>query len=638
MSKPLELNELLALHPWPEAWANEKRLDWFWTFDLPGEPDALWRLLSDTSRLNRALGVSEMKFEERDGKRHGSSRNGGVRHEWIEVPWNWVAGQWLDSLRIYDRGFMRAVYAIQHLERIDTGTRVYIYFGAVPRGVFGATALRIGFPSVGSAYRRVLPALAAQLDRLRPEVLVLPAPELAPEARARLDAICAQLIAQGMPRESIERFTDWVRTGDEQDLARIQVRERARAWGLPEDDLLRAALHATRLGLLQLSWDVVCPHCRGVREESTTLGGVPANAACDVCDVEFATGDPEAVEITFRIHPSIRDVPERLFCSAEPATKDHVRVQRMVAAGASVEVAPLLAPGRYRMRLGGQQGHRYLDVEAGAESATVTWRAGEDAAPIRTGPRPTITLDNPDAEPRMFVLEQAQWKDDALRAGHLLSFQDFRDLFAEEYVSADVQLGVGEQTLLFTDMVGSTSFYASRGDPSAFIEVKRHFDEVFAIVIKHRGAVVKTIGDACMAAFTNPLDAVKASHDIHRAYSPGRVDTPIRLRVSLNTGPCIAVRLNTTMDYFGGTVNIAAKLQSLAEAWQVAMSEATYRAPGVEAYLAEHNATPEILSYSSKALPEPVMVRRWSVYPGAEVGESAATIIVPPGPLAADSG
>jgi len=176
---------------------------------------------------------------------------------------------------------------------------------------------------------------------------------------------------------------------------------------------------------------------------------------------------------------------------------------------------------------------------------------------------------------------------------------------------------VGEQTLLFTDVVGSTAFYAARGDPAAFVEIKRHFDEVFAIVGAHRGAVVKTIGDAVMATFVDPLDAVRASRKIHDAFHPARADTPIRLRISLNTGPCIAVRLNANADFFGGTVNVAAKLQALAEGYQIAISDATYAAPGVAAYLAEQAAELEQLAYTSKALPAPVGVRRWSVYRGS---------------------
>jgi class 3 adenylate cyclase len=158
--------------------------------------------------------------------------------------------------------------------------------------------------------------------------------------------------------------------------------------------------------------------------------------------------------------------------------------------------------------------------------------------------------------------------------------------------------------------------YATRGDPAAFVEVRRHFTDVFKIIGEHRGAVVKTIGDAAMGAFRDPLDAVKAAAAIQRCFHPGRDDTPARLRISLNTGPCIAVRLNTDIDYFGHTVNIAAKLQALAESWQIAMSEGTYGSPGVAAWLESEGAKLEGCEYRSKAVPEGVRVRRWTLFDG----------------------
>lgn len=623
---PMSAEQLLALHPWPPPWASdeEKKIEKLWVHDLPGTPEALWPFLSDTSRMNRALGTAEMTFVEREGKRYGTARPGGVRHEWLEVPWNWVVNQWLTSLRVYERGFFKAVWAIHRLERIPTGTRVYLYYGAVPRGVLAAAAIRLGFPSLERAYRRVLPALAAQLDRLRPDVLVLPPGPLPEGAEQRLRTQQAALVERGLPRACVNALIDWIRTGDDQDLHRIQIRERARVWKLPEQDLLRVALYATRAGLLSLSWDTVCPHCRGVRDENPALAQLAAASHCEVCEVTFNTDTEQAVEVTFRVHPSIREVPEQLYCSAEPAKKDHVRVQWTVPPGATVRAEPHLGLGRYTVRR--EKEHAwYLDVEAEPETGA-TAEAGEAAARlVRWSPLPegtvvratsdaAIELPNDAAEPRRFTIEEATWSDHALRAGQLLSFQEFRDLFSEEYIAADVRLGVGEQTLLFTDVVGSTAFYASRGDPAAFVEIKRHFDEVFAIVATHRGAVVKTIGDAVMATFVDPLEAVRASRKIHEAFHPGRTDTAIRLRISLNTGPCIAVRLNANADFFGGTVNVAAKLQALAEGYQIAMSEATYRAPGVAEHLAEQGITLEELEYTSKALPAPVRVRRWSVF------------------------
>jgi class 3 adenylate cyclase len=608
----MTVSQLLELHPWPAEFAKEKRIERLWTFELPGTPQALWPFISDTSRMNRALGTAEMTFVEKDGKRYGSSKTGGVKHEWLEVPWNWVAEQWLTSTRIYERGFMRVMYAIHRLEPTPTGTRVYLYFGAVPRGALYAAALRIGFPSLERAYRRVLPALASQLDRLRPDILQLPPPPLADESEARLRAGRDQLVAEGLDTACVDKLVEWIRTGDDADLHRIQVRERARVWKVPEFEMLRAALHATRAGLLDLSWDTICPHCRGLREETGKLAALKAEGHCEVCQVDFTTDQLEAVEVTFRVHPSIRDVPERLYCSAEPATKDHIRVQTSVAPGAKAVIHPRLEPGRYTV-WAGHRGGWYLDVDADGP-AQVTYEDHPEGTIVHASTKPAVTFENDGTETETFTIERAKWSDDALRPGALLSFQEFRDLFSEEYIGADVKLAVGEQTLLFTDVVGSTAFYASRGDPAAFVEIKKHFDEVFAIVTKNRGAVVKTIGDAVMATFVNPVDALRASQQIHQAFNPQRSDTPIRLRISLNTGPCIAVRLNANADFFGGTVNIAAKLQALAEGYQIAMSDTTYSSAGVAEFLAEQKAELEDLTYESKALRSAVAVKRWNVF------------------------
>jgi class 3 adenylate cyclase len=609
----LTIEQLVELHPWPVEYAREKKIERLWVYDLPGTPQQLWPLIADTSRMNRALGTAEMTFTEKDGKRYGSSKAGGVRHEWLEVPWSWVAEQWLTSTRIYERGFMRVNYSIQRLEPTSDGTRLYVYFGVVPRGTFGATAVRIGFPTIKRAYDRVLASLSGQLGvATRPPVLQLPPAPLPEDAEARLRTGREQLLREGMPVDAVTRLLDWIRTGDDVDLHRIQVRERARAWKLPEIDVLRTALHATRAGLLDLSWDTICPHCRGLRDETGKLSQVKAHGHCESCRVDFTTDTAEAIEVTFRVHPSIRSVPELLYCSAEPARKDHVRVQRMLAPGEQVELRPHLPTGRYTV-WSGHRGGWYLDVDAGGVSELV-YEDHPEGTVVRASTEPLVRVVNDGTEPELFKIERATWSDDALRPGMLLSFQEFRDLFSEDYIGADVKLAVGEQTLLFTDVVGSTAFYASRGDPAAFVEIKKHFDEVFAIVANHRGAVVKTIGDAVMATFVNPVDAVRASQQIHQAFHPARTDTPIRLRISLNTGPCIAVRLNANADFFGGTVNVAAKLQALAEGYQIAMSDATYRSAGVADFLGEQGAPLEDLEYESKALKDVVRVKRWTVF------------------------
>ncbi len=611
----LTLDDLHRLHPWPRQYGDGKRIEYLWHFDLDAAPADVWRVTADTSRLNRALGTAEMHFAERGRERWGTSRSGGRGHEWLEVPWNWVAGEWLECVRVYTRGYPKVMHAIQRVEARGTGSRFYAYFGFLPRGFVGAAAIKLGFGSLETTFRKVLAAADRQMSALVPAALVVTPPALSPDAASRVATIRAELLAKALDADVVTRLCDWISTGDDEDLHRIQIRERARAWGLDEERVLAVALHATRAGLLDLSWDIVCPHCRGA-EGVGTLGDLPTAARCDTCALDFGTDRENTIEITFRVHRSIRDIAERSFCSAEPARKGHVRLQHLLPAGAVVELAPTLAPRRYRARVEGEERYGYLDVAPSGDAA-VQWRASDAPGARAVAAMPRLVLENDRADAALFVLEDAQWSDVALRPGRLLSFQEFRDLFSEEYLGADVQLAIGEQTILFTDMVGSTELYATRGDPAAFIEVRRHFAEVFGLIGAHRGAVVKTIGDAAMGAFGDPLDAVRCAKAIHDRFPPGRADSVAVLRISLNTGPCIAVRLNSNIDYFGGTVNVAAKLQALAESWQIAMAKTTYDAPGVAAWLRDQGATIEDLGYRSKALPDEIPVRRWTVYGAA---------------------
>ncbi len=605
--------DLLEAHPWPRELADQPRLEWVWSIDVPATPSQLWPLLADLSRLNHALKLPPMAFEERDGVRHGMARYTGVKHEWIEVPWNWVAGRWYELMRIYSKGSMRALRGVYELERTETGTRVHIYYGVIPRAKIFRVGLKWSIGGLGRRYQRLLPQIGEQLTRETetPPCLQLPPAQLGSDALRRMNELAASLIDSGLDAAIVRRLVDWIGTASDSEIERIRVRERAKAWSIDEDDLLRTCLHATRAGMLELTWDVVCPHCRGVRDASGSLSGLPTSGECEPCGIKFGTDMAESVEITFHVHPSIRPIEVGVYCSAEPSHKPHIHVQRTLAPGESAEVIVPTAPGKYRIRTRGEMRGAWLEIVEGA--AVSDWISALGPNDLTLAPGATLKLVNQGEGPVTFILETAIWLELALRPGRLLSFQEFRDLFSEEYLATGVQLAVGEQTILFTDVVGSTAMYAERGDPVAFVEVKKHFETVFAIVGKHRGAVVKTIGDAVMAAFNEPLDAVKAAHAIHAAFPPDRGPLAIRLRISINSGTCIAVRLNAAIDYFGHAVNLAAKLQALAEAWQIAMSESTVNVSGVADWIVSQGGTLEDAQITLKGVETPVAAKRWTV-------------------------
>ena len=165
----LTLAQLLELHPFPAPWANEKRIERLWTFEVPCTPEAIWPHIADTSRMNRALGTAEMTFVERDGKRYGTlearRRPARVVRGAVELGREPVADVHARlRARLHEGRCSRSSAS----SRSTTGTRLYLYFGAIPRGAFGATAMRLGFPTLERAYRRVIPALGAQLERSGP--------------------------------------------------------------------------------------------------------------------------------------------------------------------------------------------------------------------------------------------------------------------------------------------------------------------------------------------------------------------------------------------------------------------------------------------------------------------------------------
>ncbi len=583
----LTIEGFIAEHPWPERLlARGKPLEWLWDFEITVPAQALWPHLIDTSRLNRALGLSKMEFVEREGVLHGESTNGGRLHRWIEEPWTWISGQTLTAVRDYQRGYAEVARVIYRV----MDKRLLVYFGWIPRGVVGAMVLKVGVPPLRKAYARVLGELQAQINKPKPDAYVQKAKALDEPSLHRLAALREELRTRKVSDEILDRLCTRIESGDELELYRIQPRRIAHEWDVSEEALIEACLHATRVGLLDLSWDVICPHCRGVRDESHALAGLASDGSCDVCELNFSTDKENAVEVTFHIHSSIREVPKIYFCSAEPATKQHIKLQQLVEPGATKKLQATLPAGRYRTRLLGDRIDGYITLkESGPRQWT--WKAGDVHGEVEASPNFSLELVNASDEASMFVIEDVRWADEALRPSRLFAMQEFRDLFSEEYLGSDVQVSVGEQTLLFTDMVGSTKFYRDHGDPVAFVKVKDHFDGVFEIIRINKGAVVKTIGDAVMAVFSDPLAAVESARQINLAF-PLRDDDDdaIRLRVSLNSGPCIAVNLNTGIDYFGGTVNTAAKLQACAEAGEVALARSVFDAPGVESSLAETGA------------------------------------------------
>jgi class 3 adenylate cyclase len=169
-----------------------------------------------------------------------------------------------------------------------------------------------------------------------------------------------------------------------------------------------------------------------------------------------------------------------------------------------------------------------------------------------------------------------------------LTTQTFRNLFKLETIEGSEGLGIKDLTILFTDLKGSTALYDRIGDLKAFSLVQRHFDILGNVTQSCSGAMIKTIGDAIMASFMNPFDAVKCALlmlDEIDKFNAEQNERVLILKIGIHKGASIAVTLNERIDYFGQMVNIASRVQGLADADEIYITDNVYTYPGVDELL-----------------------------------------------------
>ena len=177
-----------------------------------------------------------------------------------------------------------------------------------------------------------------------------------------------------------------------------------------------------------------------------------------------------------------------------------------------------------------------------------------------------------------------------LTAKRLLTNQIFRDIYRTDTLDVDQGLKLTSLTFLFTDLKGSTELYDRVGDLVAYDLVREHFRVLNEIVASEAGAVVKTIGDAVMATFPTPDRALAAA--LRMRESVCKIKNDLLIKIGIHEGPCLAVTLNDRLDYFGQTVNIAARVQNLADSQAILATKSVVDHPAVSKLLEGSKLTP----------------------------------------------
>jgi len=439
-----------------------------------------------------------------------------------------------------------------------------------------------------------------------------------------------------------------IRDGADHELNRVNVLDFATRRGLNEERVISGFLHAARLGLFDLTWNVLCPGCSGVLDAHSTLKSLRHDDYhCGLCACGYEASVDEQVEVAFTVAPRVRHIGahdpntlplweyfKQIFWSSGvdlnqetfASLTDEVTLDAMELPSHEKAVMSLHLPSEFVIVFEPvTHSAQFIDVKGEptkerqhlsllynrmhTPTGTITMQPG----PLR------LSLENQTEVrvlPSVFVAAEGLHhligkRKPFLTAKRILSNQTFRDLYKADNLNIDQRLKITSLTFLFTDLKGSTALYERVGDLAAFDLVRAHFHALLDIIAAEGGAVVKTIGDSVMATFTYPEQALLAAIEMRKAMqrlNDERETSDLVVKIGIHEGPCLAMMLNERQDYFGQTVNIAARVQGLATSQSIHVTSPIVSAKGVEAILQKSGAMPIEKAAALRGIADKVLV------------------------------
>jgi len=589
--------------------ADPQQRTFLWEFDSPAEN--VWPVLADTARFNEAAGLPKHEIVETpraDGSVEyvGRARMGPTELEWEDHPVNWIYGRWFEHRRTFRKGPLKTMTAHLALTPMGDGCRGEYTLTADAANLVGRTLLATGFFSSAERDFGRLAADAREFAAGRSKVeFQMPPPELSAGAQERLKVLVAEIDSTPYGNGLAQRIAEYVASRQEVDVVSIRPLRLARLWETPERETIEACLQAAKSGLLGMRWDLLCPRCQIGKQSSLALDQLPTGAHCPSCNIDFERNYTENLELAFHPSRAIRAVDGREYCLFGPMSTPHVKAQLTLAPGERRVEEIELSLGVYRLRTLEPGDEADVSFEGGGFPAVIA--AGETisgGAPSGPG---TIAFENRTERRLTFMVEELGWRRDALTAHRATTLQAFRDLFDEQLLRPGDDVDIDHVTIMFTDLKGSTALYEEIGDSRAYHLVREHFAVLGKAVREHNGSIVKTIGDAIMAAFADPGDGLRCGIQIHRDFEvfnaqSGR--TPVTIKLGLHVGRCISVTLNNRLDYYGTAANKAARLEGQSLGGDIVLSEEFAGDPAVAPLAAELGAVRETAEL--KGFPEPV--------------------------------
>jgi serine/threonine protein kinase/class 3 adenylate cyclase len=614
----------IIAHPQLPERDPSKTVSHEFVWELESSPQQLWPYCSNTERWNRAIGLPAVQYrteyDEADAKtdRFAEATVLGLKMAWQEHPFEWIEARRYGVLREYSQGPLKWFLSVVDLEpRLGGGTRLVHHIYVEPRNLLARTAFAVQMAmtrrAMEKAYRRIDAALTGKLGNPH---LVDPFEEdakVSSTQRKRVEQKVEQLVARGVDTRVAEQLGEFLLHAPAQEVARIRPLALARRLELNPEQVVAACLHGVREGLLVLYWDLLCPLCRIPSQMVDTLRALKEHGHCEACHLDYELDFAQSVEMIFRAHPEIRESELGIFCIGGPAHSPHVVAQVRVAAGEHCNLELALVEGAYRLR--GPQLPYARDFQVRENAPQTQWEVRlrqNPGSPVLKAGRQVLTLLNDTPRELVVRIERTTSRTDALTAARASSHALFRELFPNEVLSPGQLISMTNMTFLVTHLDGLEENSADEAGTFALLhEYFRHAEER---IRKGGGALVKTMDESLLAAFSDTVAAARVTLDLFAAVTEQRTktDKPLRLRASLHRGPALVTTLNGQLDYFGQCVKTTWKLLHMAAMGELILSATVAADAEVGTLLRKPKAQP-CIEQQEIGLGRTQIVHRWKM-------------------------
>lgn len=566
-----------------------------WSITVNTRIEDAWQFIANTDRINRSFDINPVTYKILEDERGGSRLFGrtstlGMTSEYREFPYEWVQNEFLSVVKEYSKGVIKKLQYEMSIEDQNDRFVCHFYFRVVPRYFILKPFIRyeIRYKSLKNfqtTFKNIENYIRNHTGIAVPGFGFEPRSknkELLREVEEKFSNACSD-------KKLVSLLSVYILDTPDSDLFKIKPKKIAKFFGFETKTVLHFFLKGTQLGFFDMNWDILCPDCKGSAASIRKLKDLPEEVHCSSCNIDYGPDFDRNVEITFTPNDSIRRLIGGVYCLGGPMNTPQVKLQLRVKENSEriqdieldIGVYRLFSPQKKSMiRINVTSNGTEDLIEYGDESLTYEIMPGT----IR------LILQNSFHYEILVKLEDTSYLLECITASELITMNEYRYQFTTDVLKKGREISVKSIAILFTDLKGSTVFYNEKGDTFAYKIVGDHFDVLFNEIEEYNGAIVKTIGDAIMAVFLNPLDAVNYSLCIQKKINQLNLEYGkdwLRLKIGIHYGPALVVNMNDKLDYFGATVNLAARTEGQCLGNDIVITKKIYDIPEIRELLSK---------------------------------------------------